>query len=451
MPSSRCPYGPAHSDDERHDRETLRGRTAEDVDGRLGRPSPERTAYEALLVGTDDVDADCFLQLEDQAGADRLHDGRGAAFLPVDQVVEVAVVLGVDVGDGATPGDVGHPVGHQLASYDQDAGGAGSADELVRREEHRVLVAERVVQVGPVHLDLHIGAGGGEVPERQGSVAVQEGGDAGGVAQDPGDVAGSGEAADLQRAVGVPEELLLQDAEIDVTVTVGRDGDHLRDRLPPGQLVGVVLERSEEDHRALVGRDRVAEVVGVLERRGDPQPQDPDQLGDRTGAARAGEDHARVLVAADGVVDDRPGVLAQAGGLQAGAAGLGVRVGIAGEHLVTDEVLQERQRPPRGGVVGVGHPPGTERPRHHLVVPDHRLPDPAQQRRLGRHVRGWSSGLDAVHGSSIAMRSGGARRIARRDRVLQQVRADLLPCASHSEGPNADLLRRRTAPVEDGQ
>ena len=44
---------------------------------------------------------------------------------------------------------------------------------------------------------------------------------------------------------------------------------------------------------------------------------------------------------------DRAGVLAQPGGLQAGAAALGVGVGVAGEHLVADEVLDERAPGPR--------------------------------------------------------------------------------------------------------
>ena len=54
----------------------------------------------------------------------------------------------------------------------------------------------------------------------------------------------------------------------------------------------------------------------------------------------------------------RAGVLAQPRGLQAGAAGLGVGVGVARQHLVADEVLDERQRPARRGVVGVGDPRG---------------------------------------------------------------------------------------------
>ena len=75
-------------------------------------------------------------------------------------------------------------------------------------------------------------------------------------------------------------------------------------------------------------------------------------------------------------------VLAQARGLQAGAARLGVRVGVARQHLVADEVLDERERPAARGVVGVGDPSRPERARHHLVVADDGLSDAGQQRRV---------------------------------------------------------------------
>ena len=71
----------------------------------------DRPAQEVLLVGADDLDADRLLELEHQAGPDRLDDRRGAALLAVDRVVEVAVLGRVDVGDRAAAGHVGHPVG----------------------------------------------------------------------------------------------------------------------------------------------------------------------------------------------------------------------------------------------------------------------------------------------------------------------------------------------------
>ena len=78
------------------------------------------------------------------------------------------------------------------------------------------------------------------------------------------------------------------------------------------------------------------------------------------------------------------GVLAQPRRLQAGARRLGVGVGVAGEDLVADEVLDEAQRPPRRGVVGIGDPMRAVRPVHHLIVADDGFADPAQQRCLSR-------------------------------------------------------------------
>ena len=166
---------------------------------------------------------------------------------------------------------------------------------------------------------------------------------------------------------------------------LGADHD-VGDRLAPGQLVGVVLERADEHDRPLVGGDVGGQRVRVLERRGDAQAEDADQLGDRAGAAGAGEDHRAVVVRADRLVHQPPGVLPQPGRLQPGAARLGVGVGVAGQHLAADEVLDEPDRAPGRRVVGVRHPARPERARHHVVVADHRLPDPAQQRSLDRAV-----------------------------------------------------------------
>ena len=124
----------------------------------------------------------------------------------------------------------------------------------------------------------------------------------------------------------------------------------------------------------------------VLERGRDAQPEHADQLGDRAGAARPGEDHDGLVVPADRLVDDPAGILTQPGGLQSGAAGLGVRVGVARQHLVADEVLDEGQCPSRGGVVGVRHPPVAVRRAHHVVLADHGIPDQAHQPRLDLHA-----------------------------------------------------------------
>ena len=70
----------------------------------------------------------------------------------------------------------------------------------------------------------------------------------------------------------------------------------------------------------------------------------PDQLVDRAGRARAGEDDDGVVAAAEASwmiarASSRSRVVCRPG-----AAALGVRVGVAGEHLAPDEVLEEVER-----------------------------------------------------------------------------------------------------------
>ena len=205
-----------------------------------------------LLVGLDRLHADGLLELEDEPGADRLDDRRGAALLAVGLVVEVAVLGRVDVHHRAAAGHDRHPVGHQLAAHDEHARGAGAADELVRADEDRVLARA----AGAVHLDVDVGRAGGEVPEAERAVLVEQVGDALGVGDDAGDVGGGGEGADLERPVGVALELLAEVVEGDPAVGVLVDGDDVGDGLAPADLVGVVLEGADEDDRTLVGGDR---------------------------------------------------------------------------------------------------------------------------------------------------------------------------------------------------
>ncbi len=77
-----------------------------------------------FLAGLDGVGADRLLELEDQAGPDRLDDRRGAALLALHRVVEVAVLGRVDEGDRAAAGDRRDPVGEQLPPDHQHARGA---------------------------------------------------------------------------------------------------------------------------------------------------------------------------------------------------------------------------------------------------------------------------------------------------------------------------------------
>ena len=63
-------------------------------------------------------------------------------------------------------------------------------------------------------------------------------------------------------------------------------------------------------------------------------------------------------------------------------------VGIAGQHLGPDEVLDEGRPTAGSGVVGVGHPARAVGARQHLVVADDALSDALQQRVLVRRGAG---------------------------------------------------------------
>ena len=370
-------------DDERHDREPVGLEVAENADVRILRPAPDGTAPEILFVRVDHVDADRLLELEHETRADRLDDRRSSALLAHDGVVEVTVIGRPDIGHGAATHDVGHAIREQLAPHREHTGSAGAADELVRADEHGVLVRERVLRARRVHLDLDVGRGGREVPERERVVAMQHVGDRAGVREDSGHVRRCGERPDLQRTRRVRDELGLEGGEVDVAVAVLGDDDDVGDRLAPRQLVRMVLEWADEDHGPLLRRNLRGQPVAIVERRRESQAEDADQLVDRAGCTRAAEDDAGLVGAADGVVDDLARVVAQAARLQAGAGRLGVRVRVARQHLVADQVLDESERPPARRVVRVGDPAGAERPPHHLVVSDHRLPDALQQWAIG--------------------------------------------------------------------
>jgi hypothetical protein len=73
---------------------------------------------------------------------------------------------------------------------------------------------------------------------------AQERRDRRGVGEDAGDVGGRGEGADLQRALVVLLQLGAQLVEVHSPVDVLVDHHDVGDRLPPRQLVGVVLERA---------------------------------------------------------------------------------------------------------------------------------------------------------------------------------------------------------------
>ena len=165
------------------------------------------------------------------------------------------MLVRVHVGDGAAARHRRARGSEQLASRDEDAGRAGPADELVRREEDRVLVVERGVRPRPVrYISISTyGAGGREVPERQRAVPVQQDArwracrvtmpvtfDA---AEKQPILSGRSAYAHELRARGRARSTWPSASSWIV--------DDVGDRLAPRQLVGVVLERADEHDRPL--------------------------------------------------------------------------------------------------------------------------------------------------------------------------------------------------------
>ena len=169
------------------------------------------------------------------------------------------------------PGTGRDAVREQLAAGDEEARRARPTDELVGRDEDRVLVGERIVR--RVHLDRDVRRGGREVPERQRAVLVEEAGDAVRVADDAGDVARGAEAADPEGPLRVPLQLGGQVRLVDVPVRVLVDDHDVGDRFTPRQLVAVVLERADEHDRPLVGGDLCAQAVRLVELGREAQPE----------------------------------------------------------------------------------------------------------------------------------------------------------------------------------
>ena len=86
--------------------------------------------------------ADRLLEREHEPGADRLDDRRRAALLADRRLGVVGVPRRADEQDRAAARHRRDPVAEQRALGDEHARRPGAADELVRREEHGVLVGE---------------------------------------------------------------------------------------------------------------------------------------------------------------------------------------------------------------------------------------------------------------------------------------------------------------------
>ena len=209
---------------------------------------------------------------------------------------------------------------------------------------------------------------------------VEQRGDGAGVADDAGHVGGSGERPDPEGTIGVFAQSALEVLEVDVAVRVLGDLDHVCDRFTPRQFVGMVLVRADEHHRTTAGRDVGREAVEFVELGGDADSEDRDHPVDRPRGTGAGEDDGVLAVGgAHAGPDDVAGVFAKPGGLQPCPRGLRVGVRIQGEHSLPDVVLDEVERPPGCGVVGIGDPAQPEWRHHRRVGADHRLADPFDQ------------------------------------------------------------------------
>ena len=164
-------------------------------------------------------------------------------------------------------------------------------------------------------------------------MAVQHFCDGFGVGQDAGDIAGGRETSDEYWPVGVAAQLPVQTLDIQVAGLVLGDDDDVGDGFPPGKLVRVVLERAKENHRPLLRRDAFAQVVRGIQIVRDPQVEDRDELVDRAGSTGPGEDDQRVVITAESIANDVPGVLAETARLPARSGALGVGVRVEREHL----------------------------------------------------------------------------------------------------------------------
>ena len=158
-------------------------------------------------------------------------------------------------------------------------------------------------------------------------------------------------------------KLALELVDVETATGVFADHDHVRHRLAPRQLVGMVLVGADEHDRPLAAAE----------------PEHPDQRVDRGRRARTAEQHDVLVGAAHRAVDDAAGVFPQRRGVQARGGRLGVRVRVQRQHALADVVLDERQCAARGRVVGIHQPPRTERPIQDGIVTDHGTADPIDE------------------------------------------------------------------------
>ncbi len=159
----------------------------------------------------------CSFSANTSPGTDRLDDAGRAPLLAHGGVGVVGVLGGADVQDRSAAGHRRDLVSEQRSLGEQDTRGTGAADELVRRDEHSVLVGEVPIRDRRrrVHVDREVRSRGRVVEAGEGAMPVKRDGDPVDVAHDAGHVRRGGEAAELDRAVGVAAQFVLEVGEID--------------------------------------------------------------------------------------------------------------------------------------------------------------------------------------------------------------------------------------------
>ena len=266
---------------------------------------------------------DRLLELEDEPGADRLDDRRRAALLAVHRISPDS---GARSGSRRRRCRRRNHSGTRLCSSSRRTtstpGVPGPADELVRAEEHRVLVASRWCSAAERSISIvDVRAGGREVPERQRAVAVEQVGDSAGVGDDPGDVGGRRERPDLERPVGVrarelasrPARSMCPSASSGILTTSAIDSRQASS-----------LEWCSKGPMNTTGRSVGGDVCRQLRTRssrsaGMRRFRMPISLSIAPVDARTAEDHGDIVVGSPShAADDPPRVLPQPRGLQPG-------------------------------------------------------------------------------------------------------------------------------------
>ena len=182
------------------------------------------------------------------------------------------------------------------------------------------------------------------------------------VVQDAGDVRGRAECPDLPGTVGVCGELPVQILGADPPVRVEIDVDRVSDRLPPGDVVRVVLHQRPEDDRAVRFGNLPEEVMPLLELVRNPEAEDEDQPVD--GSRGAGADRDQNVFARRPDIGADPGerLLVALRHVTAAGAAFGVCVGHEREDPLGQLLLDVAVKSSGGDVVEIAELLRTEGP-----------------------------------------------------------------------------------------